>query len=610
MKRKALKIFLTGLLVFSMSLGACAGTEGGSSSASDFASGASSSISSSIQADSSEAQSSSSVLPDVSSVVFDDFSCIYNGEMHTITASGVPADVKAVYENNVGKDAGTYQATVKLYTEEQRLIDTRTATLTIEKREAKVVIDNQASMLDELKELTFAVEGVLEGDELNIELSVEKTESGVKQIRGTYDNKNYKVTFSGGEYVFSEYLFDSSEMKNYSSPFLPNYAPFALYDTSVFAGTVITKISFPYSGLASGYTEDSAELYMPVYVVKSDFSTSQSECTVENGKKINLDFTGKLDGVCSGDWLTVDNLRIEVGEGETLAFGDAQMAVLPMFLRDNATYGFWNRIFGNKGQNNHSLIFKIAGYKTKTEDSTGGTYISFLGDSISTYAGWSNNAKYNSTISSNAVWFPNSNYTGADMTVEKTWWHRTFTEVDYTLCVNNSWSGSVVNTSQTYNVRAKNLHNESGQAPDVVVILMGVNDYAAGMAVGNYDGTLAPPLSPANFSEAYGRTVANILDAYDGVEIYCCTFLPDRKRFSGSTNQNGTDEGAYNASIKKIAENMGVNLIDLYEDSGITPQTISAYTVDGLHPNAAGMQLMSKTVVETLRNRQPRTAAA
>lgn len=64
------------------------------------------------------------------------------------------------------------------------------------------------------------------------------------------------------------------------------------------------------------------------------------------------------------------------------------------------------------------------------------------------------------------------------------------------------------------------------------------------------------------------------------MEIYCCTFLPDRKRFSGSVNQNGIEESAYNESIKKIAGNMGVNLIDLYADSGITPQTISAYTVD------------------------------
>lgn len=604
MKRKILKMLLTGLLVLSMGLGACRSGEDGNFSSSD-----SSPRDSFSQISSSSRTDSSSALPDVSAVVFADFSCVYDGQVHTITVSGLPAGVEAVYENNKAKDAGTYRATAKLYAGEKQ-IDTLTATLKIEKREAKVVIDDQASMLEDVKELTFTVEGALEGDELNIELSVEKTESGVKQIRGTYSNKNYTVTFSGGEYVFSEYLFDSSDMKNYSAPFLPGYAPFALYDTSVFSGAVITSISFPYSGLAGGYTADSPNLYMPVYVVKSDFSTPQSECTVENGKKINLDFTGKLGGVSAGDWLTADNLHIEVGTEETLAFGDAQMAVLPMFLRDNAAYGFWNRIFGTKGQNNHSLIFKIAGYKAKAKETADATYISFLGDSISTYAGWSNNGKYNATISSNAVWFPNSNYTGADMAVEKTWWYQTVKALDYALCVNNSWSGSQVTTSQTYNVRAKNLHNALGQAPDVVVILMGVNDYAAGAAVGNYDGAFAPPLSPGNFSEAYGRTVANILDAYEGVEIYCCTFLPDRKRFSGSVNQNGIEESAYNESIKKIAGNMGVNLIDLYADSGITPQTISAYTVDRLHPNAAGMQRMSNIVAEALRNGQTGKNAA
>ena len=261
MKRKILKMLLTGLLVLSMGLGACRSGEDGNFSSSD-----SSPRDSFSQISSSSRTDSSSALPDVSAVVFADFSCVYDGQVHTITVSGLPAGVEAVYENNKAKDAGTYRATAKLYAGEKQ-IDTLTATLKIEKREAKVVIDDQASMLEDVKELTFTVEGALEGDELNIELSVEKTESGVKQIRGTYSNKNYTVTFSGGEYVFSEYLFDSSDMKNYSAPFLPGYAPFALYDTSVFSGAVITSISFPYSGLAGGYTADSPNLYMPVYVV-------------------------------------------------------------------------------------------------------------------------------------------------------------------------------------------------------------------------------------------------------------------------------------------------------------------------------------------------------
>lgn len=394
----------------------------------------------------------------------------------------------------------------------------------------------------------------------------------------------------------AEVLFDSSDMQSYASPFLPSYAPFALYDTTVFSDTVITSISFPYYGLAEGYDVNSEGLYMPVYVIKSDLSAKREEC-----RRTLLDFTGKLEGVKSGDWLTVDGLNITVAADETLAFGDTDMAVLPMFLRDNGTYGFWNKVFDAKGSNNHSLIFKIEGIRGNgsiPSNDDGINAISFLGDSITTYAGWSNNTEHNQSIGGNALWYPNNSYAGADLPVEATWWHRVFTALDYTLCVNNSRSGSKVTDPHTYNVRSKNLHNTSDNiSPDIVVILMGINDFGAGIQVGNYDGTTTPPAFPATFSEAYGKLIQTIKDTYEGVEIYCCTVLPDEKR---DTVSGGESE--YNAVIKLLAENMDVNLIDLYTESGINTQNISSYTVDKLHPNSVGMEKMAEVIINTIKN--------
>ena len=342
--------------------------------------------------------------------------------------------------------------------------------------------------------------------------------------------------------------------------------------------------------------------------MKKDFSTKKSECTVENGKLVILNLTSKLYGVKQGDWVTCDNLNIVVGDNETLAFGDSNMTVLPGFLRNDGTYGFWNKIFDTKGSNNHSLVFDIEGYRTKIKTDDGFAdddidYISFLGDSISTYSGISNSTSYNPTIGSNAVWYPNNNYTGANLALSDTWWHQTATQLDYEICVNNSWSGSVVNTSQTYNVRAKNLHNTTNNAPDVIVIFMGVNDYAAGTAVGSYNGTTTAPLNPKNFSEAYGRTITNIKDTYPNAEIFCCTFLSDRKRMSTDVNSAGISINEYLNAIKTIATNLGVNVIDLYNESGINGNTISSYTVDKLHPNAVGMDLITKVVVEKIKEK-------
>ena len=408
-----------------------------------------------------------------------------------------------------------------------------------------------------------------------------------------------------GTYVITEteeeVLFDSSYMDNYQSPFLPNYAPFALYDTTLFSDTVITEISFPFHSLASGYTADSDGLYMPIYVIKTDLSSKMEDCTVENGKKAVLDFTGKLDGVKQGDWITAKGLNITVGSDETLAFGDESMAVLPMFLRDDGTHGFWNRVFTTHGNNNHSLIFKIKGYNCKTSSAPsiddGINAISFLGDSISTYSNWSNNTSHNSTIGSNAVWYPNTNYTGANLTVDNTWWYKTAAALDYQICVNNSWSGSKVTNATTYNTRSRNLHNTSANiSPDIVVILMGINDCASETAIGSFDGTGTPPATPTTFSDAYGRLIKNIQDTYKGVEIYCCTVLTDEKR-AASDNEN-----EYNAVIRTVATNMGATVIDLYANTGITASNITSYTVDKLHPNASGMQLISNVVVNTINN--------
>jgi lysophospholipase L1-like esterase len=340
---------------------------------------------------------------------------------------------------------------------------------------------------------------------------------------------------------------------------------------------------------------------MPVYVIKTDLSTKKEDCTVENGKKVILDFTGKLGSVKQGDWITASGLNIKVGANETLAFGDTDMVVLPMYKSGDSTHSFYGKVFGTHSTGSSSLIFKIKGYKNKTSSvpsiDDGLNYISFIGDSISTYTNWSNNTSYNSTIGGNAVWYPNTNYTGANLSVENTWWYKTAAALDYKICVNNSWSGSVVTTSTTYNVRAKNIHNTtSNVSPDIVVIFMGINDCAAGTAIGSFDGKGTPPTNPVTFSEAYGRLIKNVQDTYDGIKIYCCTVLPDEKR-PGSDN-----ETEYNTAIKTIATNMGAEVIDLYANTGITSSNVSSYTVDKLHPNSTGMQMIADVVVNAIKN--------
>ena len=86
-------------------------------------------------------------------------------------------------------------------------------------------------------------------DETSVDLSEDVSEDNNKtpeQGGADEGDKNEIIT-----------LFDSSVLENYESPFLPSYAPFSLYDTTLFSDSVITSISFPFDSLASGYTVDS-----------------------------------------------------------------------------------------------------------------------------------------------------------------------------------------------------------------------------------------------------------------------------------------------------------------------------------------------------------------
>ena len=75
-------------------------------------------------------------------------------------------------------------------------------------------------------------------------------------------------------------------------------------------------------------------------------------------------------------------------------------------------------------------------------------------------------------------------------------------------------------------------------------------------------------------------------ETYPQAEIFCCTFLPDRKRFTSNTNSKGYKDEDYNNAIRTIAKNLDVNLIDLFLLSEINSSNITTYTVDKLHPNA------------------------
>lgn len=262
-----------------------------------------------------------------------------------------------------------------------------------------------------------------------------------------------------------------------------------------------------------------------------------------------------------------------------------------------------------------SLIFIISGcqfVKDTSPQFIDGKTLSILGDSISTYPGYSNDANTNNTIGNNVVYYTGTNY-GIN-SVEQTWWKQLANNTNLNILVNNSYSGSrVLNNEAGINsagyLRANQLHTNSGTEPDIIAVFIGINDFNYNLPLGLYNDEIYNKiinnsdktfsyLEPTTFNEAYAIMLHKIISTYDKADIYCFTLLPN----GYNTNYSLLEE--FNNSIRKIATHFNVKIVDLYKDSGINSSNYQDYSNDptGLHPNEKGMNIIYETFKKILMN--------
>ena len=220
-----------------------------------------------------------------------------------------------------------------------------------------------------------------------------------------------------------------------------------------------------------------------------------------------------------------------------------------------------------------------------------GKSVSFLGDSISTYEGWSNNTGHNSSLGNNAT-----KYNNTIMNVNSTWWKQTINELQLSLCVNNSCdAGRVTNTKLNLPNgfdRAGQLHRDNSMQPDIIIVYLGTNDLGNKCELGSLS-----EYTINYFIPAYDLMLCNIVSQYPGADVFVCTLLPE-----GRNTEDKLIE--YNAAIKQLAALHKVNVIDLYADSGINRTNYLQYVINEgnltVHPNEDGMDLIADCVVKAL----------
>ena len=171
---------------------------------------------------------------------------------------------------------------------------------------------------------------------------------------------------------------------------------------------------------------------------------------------------------------------------------------------------------------------------------------------------------------------------------------------------NCAWSGSqvcgVVNSTTSANSSASDKRTlDIGYAkrnPDIIIINIGINDFANGNGylVGNWNGgNIQTSVSTlGDFSEAYALMLFKYMTIYPKARVFCCTQM-EIGLFGRGVNHNGELLKQYNDAIRRCAEGLGADIIDLHA-CGINYFNLSNYIADGTHPKESGMELMAKKI--------------
>ncbi len=237
--------------------------------------------------------------------------------------------------------------------------------------------------------------------------------------------------------------------------------------------------------------------------------------------------------------------------------------------------------------------------------------IAIIGDSISSFKGSSPSDLKGYDGVRYKYFYPQGDVTS----IESMWWYKVARALSVSIdnVCNCSWSGSRVtgNSSSTTSAsvgcstkRIKDLSSK-GFVPDIVFCFISCNDWANSIPLGFW--TLSDDLPTdgiiSTSREAYALMISKIRKFYPSCLIFCLTNLDDTKRDYTpgwpSDNRRGVSVDDWNKSLTELFSSLGCYTIDL-QDCGIDFDNLSSFTVDGLHPNDAGMTLIAHKVTAEL----------
>lgn len=131
---------------------------------------------------------------------------------------------------------------------------------------------------------------------------------------------------------------------------------------------------------------------------------------------------------------------------------------------------------------------------------------------------------------------------------------------------------------------------------DLITIAVGTNDFKLNKNIGEYK------RDPETFTGAFQLLIEFI--RRDNANCKIVLFTPlhrDNDSYTSfSVNKAGFKLTDYMKVINEISELYELQVVDMFNESGINPETLGRYTLDGLHPNDDGYKEMSKLFLKTV----------
>lgn len=470
------------------------------------------------------------------------------------------------------------------------------------------------------------------------------------ETNGVKDKVVLNVQMEGTAYDYQSIFGDDLSAVSVSGMMAvqANLCPFGYaYD---YSGKTITKIKVPiktltdytqdqaitilvYKGISNGvaWTSDTSyQLVIPANTYKSNTVNDWYEFTTINGEPMNIvlgddegiGFGASTDPVSWGYLTSFSNSNRKLADlkNGSVVYSNGAYLLFDLYENVQVSGASFKEHLETLTQEEQTAAIEQKNFN-EFKTTMAGKNISILGDSISTYEGYSNDAtNTNSTIGGNYVSYgPNSDLKALS-SADETWWMQVINQLNMNLCVNNSSGGSKVfgtgsnNIPSAYIDRCMQLHddttdnnenNENNEIinPDYIMVYLGVNDATQKVTPGSYDDINWETLivdngdgtytygTPTNFAEAYAVMIHKMVHKYPNAKIFIFNLGKD---FGGDGNQDN-----YNNTIAKVAEKYGCYLADMTA-SVMSGTNYTNYSSDWAHPTEAGMDVMTEVMIKVM----------